>query len=1258
MTREATFDIPAGSAVNALKLFSAQSGQQLLYSNADLAGVTTNEVKGRLNITKALDQMLADTPLVASRDASNSAVAVARTERRTESPVPTTAEATAASASESRNAPPQDDDAIVLSPFTVTGEEDDGYLATSTLAGTRIRTNRRDIGSALSIITPQFLKDIGARNSRELLVYTLGTEIGGVGGNFTGAGNGVVLTERGMLAEPDKNNRIRGLATADNTRDLNTTDIPWDTYNIDRVEMQRGPNAILFGLGSPGGLINSSLKQAGFKNLGSVATRFDSNNSIRASLDLNRVLLKKELAIRLDTLKDRTYYQQKPAFNDDERIFGALRYDPRFLNKGSAHTSLRVNYEHGKIKSNNPRSMPPMDRITPWFETGTTTVNGRVFNNLNKYTDDFRYRNLFFPSIPGSGSLLPSSTFYQPGISDLNNGNYAFLDPGVSGVQIGKYYANQTAYNEAIGGLGPNGSVDGTIGGLFGTARLSMVGTTSEIARRLGVPFAFDIKNKAIVDTSIYDYFHLLIDGPTKRERRNFEAVNIALSQTFWNNRVGLEVAFDHQRYEMSNDAFLWGVGTGDAAITVDVNSLLPDGTPNPNVGRPMVANRSVQGGNGTQTERKDLHVTAFAELRADDFLKQSWLATFLGRHVFTAAVSQNDYFRADQSRGNYAINTGSSLFSGQLFIRREFNTITYLGPDLRGRNSASGLNLSNIQRELFLTNNTAVAFDATWKPSRNPADASYVNPAAVWVNPLRNNLVSTQSENPANYVGWTNVPVQVLSTDLGDKRLLTTFANKGRDKVSSQAFVWQGYFWKDKIVTTFGYRKDIDKAYKIAATNAPDGFADESAARYVLPTTPSNRVNVSSKSYSVVVHTPDFIRNRLPKGMDFSLFYNTSSNFQPAASRVDVLAKPMDSPEGVTTDYGIVVSFLDSRFLVRVNKFDSTANNASYTLLNANVIGDIERASWISAKRYEAGLTGNPLYAGPEYNYGAVVNGVFTQTQADRARQQQDVKAVLDNFAPEIWTAWNLGGQPTDAFWQLGAGASFALPPAGMTGTTDTFSKGYEIELNFKPVNDWDIALNAANIKAGRTNIAGGTMKKWMDARNAVWNGPGGNMLMSGTGTATYSERWNSGVYNNYKLQQLLDGSLAPEVRQWRVNFITNYRFSEGKLKNFNLGGAYRWEDKVVIGYPSITTTINGVSLNSYDIKKPYYGPGDEGLDLWIGYTRKISRNIKWHAQLNTRNLLGKNELIPINAQPDGSAAAFRIKEGVSWQITNTFEF
>ena len=78
----------------------------------------------------------------------------------------------------------KNEEIIELSPFTVSSTTDVGYTATSTLAGTRLRTDLKDLGSAISVITKEFLKDTGATDAGTLLSYTTNTEVGGGSGKL------------------------------------------------------------------------------------------------------------------------------------------------------------------------------------------------------------------------------------------------------------------------------------------------------------------------------------------------------------------------------------------------------------------------------------------------------------------------------------------------------------------------------------------------------------------------------------------------------------------------------------------------------------------------------------------------------------------------------------------------------------------------------------------------------------------------------------------------------------------------------------------------------------------------------------------------------------------------------------------------------------------------------------------------------------------------------------------------------------------
>src|SRR5262245_51785227 len=76
------------------------------------------------------------------------------------------------------------EETLELSPFEVTTTRDTGYQANETLAGTRIRTDLKDVGAALSVYTKEFLKDVGATDNSTLLQYTTNAEVAGTRGTY------------------------------------------------------------------------------------------------------------------------------------------------------------------------------------------------------------------------------------------------------------------------------------------------------------------------------------------------------------------------------------------------------------------------------------------------------------------------------------------------------------------------------------------------------------------------------------------------------------------------------------------------------------------------------------------------------------------------------------------------------------------------------------------------------------------------------------------------------------------------------------------------------------------------------------------------------------------------------------------------------------------------------------------------------------------------------------------------------------------
>ena len=218
---------------------------------------------------------------------------------------------------------------VTLSPFEVSADKDTGYAATNTLAGTRLASPIKDLGASLSILTKDLMTDLGASNVNDLLIYTAGMEAAGPGGNFSGSVSDINSNQTvgdAPRTNPQGSSRTRGLDAPNFTRGFFASDIPMDAYNTESVTVNRGPNAALFGVGSPAGVVDTALLRPNLRRDASkVEFRFGNNDAARTSIDLNRVLVPKTLAFRLAALHDDEKYNQRPAFEDTRRIYGGER---------------------------------------------------------------------------------------------------------------------------------------------------------------------------------------------------------------------------------------------------------------------------------------------------------------------------------------------------------------------------------------------------------------------------------------------------------------------------------------------------------------------------------------------------------------------------------------------------------------------------------------------------------------------------------------------------------------------------------------------------------------------------------------------------------------------------------------------------------------------------------------------------------------------------------------------------------------------
>jgi hypothetical protein len=151
-----------------------------------------------------------------------------------------------------------------------------------------------------------------------------------------------------------------------------------------------------------------------------------------------------------------------------------------------------------------------------------------------------------------------------------------------------------------------------------------------------------------------------------------------------------------------------------------------------------------------------------------------------------------------------------------------------------------------------------------------------------------------------------------------------------------------------------------------------------------------------------------------------------------------------------------------------------------------------------------------------------------------------------------------------------------------------------------------------------------------------------------------TPRERFLS-LWDAYQVQLQQNGQAVGELSKWRVNFVTNYSFREGLLRGFSVGGTYRYESPKTIGYGY---KLNEAGAAVVDLDTIYKNEAYHNVGLSVRYGRKLSDKVNWSIQANITNAFQGDKVQAITTQPDGSMATGMIREGMSWAITNSFDF
>lgn len=1048
-----------------------------------------------------------------------------------------------------------EEEIVQLSPFEVNSKADRGYLATATMSGTRLNSRIEDLAASISVVTKQQLQDTAAVDINDVFMYEANTEGTAQWTSF--------VNDRGTIsddiqANPTGATRMRGLTAANTAVDGFASSLPFDSYNIDSVEISRGPNSSVFGLGNTGGGVNINAARANLtREISTFGTRVDSYGGYRANFDLNRPILKDKLAVRLLGLYDEKGFERKPSSETIRRLQAAVTVRP------FAKTTLRASFESYRNAYNRPNSTTPRDGISDWITNGKPTYD--------PLTQTVHFGN-GAPAITGITSALEASLLPY-GIAATDTAFTTYPSAYIENGQIQLYTINQMP---AATGNGPT-SVNST--GLH-------LLTSGTYYTKYSSLFPLYV-TRGITDRSLYDWTSINITAPNYGRMKG-ETSNVSLEQVFFNTprqKLALQAAWQGERTSNNSRSFLGSYGNagGKLQVSVDINERLLDGTPNP-----------------------------------------YFLHTYLGypRPGYNKSFNQTDNYRG--------------ILAYELNLTGERNWLKWLG-----RHNLSGYGEYRAVRSASLGYTDTVGSNETWMSatgvSSNRNSAGYRYFAHYMVGDANGYNVDYGAKGiqapPFTttlryYNGitqqWVNEPVDFAEY---------YYANRpNRRLVSTYGGTWQAFLFGDRIIPTFGIRKDFNRTRDAnsatSPTTATNGF-------YVGPLPAVYGAYDWQPKPDPVLGGPDGHGKTTTNGVVVKplpwlhLLYNRSNSFTPGSLGYDIYGRPLSDPRGKTRDYGFQLLLLNGRLSIRAQQYETVDRSRGDSTVNTYVQRALRMDYFTSAS--------DPYLTG----------WLATELQAKNP----------------TWTANQVA---TEVIRLAGVDPTYIAGHIGKThgDNSNAASRGKEVEISFNPTRYWTVKSTITQTKAFNGQLSA-EIQQYIDERMSTWTtirGPNsGNQWwktpISGTTPETF---YINNVLAPLKILLATQGKQRTQTREYRFNALTNYKLAglteHRFLKNLDVGGALRWEGRASIGFYGAAPDTDGIVRN-YDPNRPVWDKPRSYFDLSAGYNLRFFHDtVRTRVQLNVRNVFEDGRLQTVAVNPDGTPYAFRIIDPRQFILSVTF--
>ena len=1137
---------------------------------------------------------------------------------------------TAAVADADKTAPAaKGEEAIVLSPFEVVADAK-GYFQANTMSGTRMNSKIEDLGQSITVMTKEQMSDFAMLDINDMFDYMASTEGTGSYSQFDTDRTGAVVDQ--VSLNPNNANRVRGIGNANIAfNNIATTGrVPVDPLWIESLELSRGPNANIFGLGNASGTVNQVPATANLsRDFTKVQLRADSYDGWRASLDVNRKLTDK-LAVRASYANEHVGFVRKPSGENQRRLSFQVKAQP-FKN-----TTMSFSWYNYKNASVRPNYTTPRDYYTDWLKAGepgwnpvtglVTLANGQVY---------------------GKGDVLGSTTPYTATpkffAGSENRSIFQIGTPGQTPYWARPRYTNAAATN----GTAPFATTDPFAANDTGVGLLTSGASQSYTATQQPL---FNSVVRPISDQSIYDWTNINLAGNSKA----WDDVNTYLAQLDQiilntpKQTLALQATFmreDAKRLE-NQPMGPASVNSNVGQLQVDVNQVNLDGTPNPYFGRPYLRSNEP-----FLRDKPELWDTARVQaVYKVDFSQDKGWSKWLGTQQLLGYYEYKDQQNRQFAYRHSALGTNLPWEQKYAALNTPLGNRTSSNVDPKYP-IAPG-NYARINEQYYVGNTVGGGIE--YAPSYFPEGASL---PYVW-GPSRTTLAQDVSA-----IGWTPSP----DGGGGGASL--------EEVIKTTGGVLQSTFLGDRLVGTFGLRED--KVYDhnaVLAQLTPDLREYDFAASDQWA--PGWRPAQGKTKTASIVARPfkglKFLDRQISSGSAVSRFlaeaisglsltYNKSDNFIAQGPAYDLFLNPLPNQTGTSKDIGFWMTVFDGKLSLRYTHFDTkqlNLRNGDISTMAQRVLryeGFISNDAWNLRTQVTAWLGGtatNEQIAAAIKMPLAQYNGLQTIAANGTYAAVMD----MDSKGDELEINYNPSRN-----WTVNASVTKteAINTSVGSAVDDFIAARMPVWTTLEDPRFTPASPGGAGLPVGATGHL-----LWWNIMGADFNTAAGYNATNSAAT-----NFAANVDAPMAVFRALIGRPRPQTRKYSAKFNTKYNLAgitDNKiLKNVSVGGSLRWSDKGSIGFyglgydPAKDLRLPANKILQLDPNRPIYAPAETYVDLFVSYRTKLYHDkVGATFQLNVKNV-GENGggLQATSAFLDGTPSTYRIIDPRQFILSVSFD-